>query len=584
MSRYINVFYNPGFEGGLDFWTPAGWYAGNLVEAVTGGGLSGDCIRLTVPAELGQSSVKQTVSLAPGVHTVTLNAKRTSGNADVWIEVKVNGIVQYSPSFSSLLSSEYTELNYTFTVDGNEDQDVEIRFIAGSVAGVVYFDSVSLYIDDALPSDTPTPGVFTGLVYNAGLNLRASCNTSATRLTQIPKGTTITVEIVEGEPEWFATSYDGHDGFVVAQYVAITEGGGECTPNVENSLNVRKTTSTSATRLYSAYPGDSLRLLDYTSVDGWYRISCASGTGWAVSDYLTVLSYPALPEPEEPEDPIFPEDPEVPSVPTPSVILTDTMEQGDTGAQVTALQQRLAELWYYPGDIDGDFGYATEWAVRYFQTRNGLTVTGIVNANTRSKLNSTSAVRGVDDRFYNYHTGSAPQQWYMNGAEAPWRYEEFDADNTSSVETIADSGNCPTSFAMIASTLTHSAITPAHVCDFAKAAGYRDENGQNGVTSSFFAAAANKYGLSYHGTVSTIDDVIDQLAYNRLALVRIVGDTDHGYCSNSGATYLVIYSVGDGYVWVANPNYNTRSVTERTYTNWKTGGWMREAHIYSIDA
>lgn len=35
---------------------------------------------------------------------------------------------------------------------------------------------------------------------------------------------------------------------------------------------------------------------------------------------------------------------------------------------------------------------------------------------------------------------------------------------------------------------------------------------------------------------------------------------------------------------VADPNYNTRSVTEHTYTNWKTGGWMRGAHIYSIDS
>lgn len=133
---------------------------------------------------------------------------------------------------------------------------------------------------------------FNATVIGGALNLRSTCSTSSTRLTQIPNDTAIVVEIVEDQPEWFSTSYGGYTGFVVAQYVAITADGGECTPNVTNYLNVRKTTSTSSTSLYKAYPSDSLRLLDYTSVDGWYRVSSANGTGWAVSDYLDVVSYP----------------------------------------------------------------------------------------------------------------------------------------------------------------------------------------------------------------------------------------------------------------------------------------------------
>lgn len=142
--------------------------------------------------------------------------------------------------------------------------------------------------------------------------MRASCSTSATRLTQIPNGTEIAVEIVEGQNEWFAATYNGYSGFVAAQYVAITADGGECTPNVSSSLNVRKKPASGATRLYLAYPGDSLRLIDCTSVEGWCRVSSAQGTGWSDAAYVTILSYPETtdPEPEEPDTPVDPDAPD----------------------------------------------------------------------------------------------------------------------------------------------------------------------------------------------------------------------------------------------------------------------------------
>jgi peptidoglycan hydrolase-like protein with peptidoglycan-binding domain len=58
---------------------------------------------------------------------------------------------------------------------------------------------------------------------------------------------------------------------------------------------------------------------------------------------------------------------------------------GDRGPEVRELQQRLngagASL-----RIDGDFGPATEAAVKAFQQANGLTVDGIVGPATREKL------------------------------------------------------------------------------------------------------------------------------------------------------------------------------------------------------
>lgn len=67
---------------------------------------------------------------------------------------------------------------------------------------------------------------FNGRVIDGGLNLRSTCSTSSSSPIQIPNGTSIVVEIVSGQHAWFATSYGGHDGYVVAEFVAISSDGG----------------------------------------------------------------------------------------------------------------------------------------------------------------------------------------------------------------------------------------------------------------------------------------------------------------------------------------------------------------------
>ena len=69
-----------------------------------------------------------------------------------------------------------------------------------------------------------------------------------------------------------------------------------------------------------------------------------------------------------------------------------TLESGDSGAQVKALQRRLKELGYYTTTIDGDYGYRTSAAVSAFQRANKLTVNGTANSTTLRKLTSSSAV------------------------------------------------------------------------------------------------------------------------------------------------------------------------------------------------
>ena len=67
------------------------------------------------------------------------------------------------------------------------------------------------------------------------------------------------------------------------------------------------------------------------------------------------------------------------------------LKDGSTGQAVKTLQQRLKDLGYYTGSVDGSFGKGTTQAVKEFQQANGLNADGVAGANTLNKVNSSSA-------------------------------------------------------------------------------------------------------------------------------------------------------------------------------------------------
>ena len=62
---------------------------------------------------------------------------------------------------------------------------------------------------------------------------------------------------------------------------------------------------------------------------------------------------------------------------------------GSTGSEVTQIQQRLKELGYNPGTVDGIYGTRTKNAVISFQRDYGLTDDGIAGPNTLKALGLT---------------------------------------------------------------------------------------------------------------------------------------------------------------------------------------------------
>lgn len=80
----------------------------------------------------------------------------------------------------------------------------------------------------------------------------------------------------------------------------------------------------------------------------------------------------------------------------------DLYKKGATGETVTQIQTRLKEWGYYSGEVDGVYGSKTEAAVRYFQSKNGLSVDGQVGNLTLAALgimptdNGASSGGGAD--------------------------------------------------------------------------------------------------------------------------------------------------------------------------------------------
>ncbi|MBR6668314.1 MAG: peptidoglycan-binding protein [Clostridia bacterium] len=108
------------------------------------------------------------------------------------------------------------------------------------------------------------------------------------------------------------------------------------------------------------------------------------------------------------------------STPTPQADATTTLKKGSSGKEVERMQQRLKELGYLKGSVDGDFGDATEAAVEAFQAQNGLTVDGKAGPATLAKLYSSSARRAPTTVVTNTpRATSTPFTSYKKGDSGP---------------------------------------------------------------------------------------------------------------------------------------------------------------------
>lgn len=72
-----------------------------------------------------------------------------------------------------------------------------------------------------------------------------------------------------------------------------------------------------------------------------------------------------------------------------------SLKSGSSGPEVTRLQQLLAQRGFDPGGADGNFGPATDAAVRLFQASVGLAVDGVAGSNTFAALEAPKITSNV---------------------------------------------------------------------------------------------------------------------------------------------------------------------------------------------
>ena len=71
---------------------------------------------------------------------------------------------------------------------------------------------------------------------------------------------------------------------------------------------------------------------------------------------------------------------------------------GSSGQEVIDIQAKLYHWGYYNGIVDGNYGYQTYKAVRYFQNNNGLSTDGVAGPETLSALGLPT---GTNSNYYN---------------------------------------------------------------------------------------------------------------------------------------------------------------------------------------
>ena len=100
---------------------------------------------------------------------------------------------------------------------------------------------------------------------------------------------------------------------------------------------------------------------------------------------------------------------------TPHVTMSPAQRQsqgiltvGAQGDEVVRLQQRLKDLGYLDGKVDGKYGGGTKRAVIAFQRMNGLDTDGVAGQETLAKLYSEDAVAAPDSTPVNVLEGNVP--------------------------------------------------------------------------------------------------------------------------------------------------------------------------------
>ncbi len=235
------------------------------------------------------------------------------------------------------------------------------------------------------------------------VNLRARKSTESTLVDQVPKGATVTVNAVTGD--WAKIDFNGHSGYVLAEYLNIktiveaTRAGVDPIPTLsaEDEASYYMVLQEDDT-------GEHVTALQRALIElGYLRSGADDGvfggtTRKAVIAFQEKNGYPTTGVVDAnlqaflySGKPLNSKGNKT-SVTTLSAVPGATMRAGSTGEAVGRLQIRLVELGYYTGSITMKYDTATQKAVKNFQKKNGLSATAYCDKTTQELIFADTAL------------------------------------------------------------------------------------------------------------------------------------------------------------------------------------------------
>ena len=175
---------------------------------------------------------------------------------------------------------------------------------------------------------------------------------------------------------------------------------------------------------------------------------------------------------------------------------TRTLRKGYTGADVIAVQQKLKELGFYSGSVDGVYGTGSIAAVKKFQQQNGLTADGLVGSRTYAALLSASSGSSSDSSSSGSSSGTSDSSSGSSGqtyAEGTLSYGSTGTEVKKMQQALKALGY------NVSADGSYGALTQMAVTQFQK---------RNGLTADGVAGSAT-LKLLYSGSAKEADPNAD---------------------------------------------------------------------------
>ena len=313
--------------------------------------------------------------------------------------------------FTGKIDGIYGSSTVTAVKTFQSKNNLKVTGIADAQAQSIMFNNKAVSASaTATPKPTATPvpnvigwenGASSGAQYpflttvTDSVNLRKKASTSSERILTVPKGASVAVNALSGDFAYvtYQASKKSYDGYVMTQYVdipAIYLGGKELAEDEAAQKNYSSISQGSSGDAVSALQ-EALRELGFyaKAASGTYDASTVT----AVKDFQrkngllqTGIATPELQKLIFEGKPLNANGARVAVAVLPPIDGV-TMRTGDTGYQVSELQEALKRLGYYTGEINGTYDTATFVAVKRFQEASRLTVDGVAGPKVLAALN-----------------------------------------------------------------------------------------------------------------------------------------------------------------------------------------------------